>query len=126
MSENNQLNFPVIMISGHATIETAVEATRLGAFDFIEKPLSIENLIASAEKALRTSAKTFGKEVVLLLKNNCNSYKNTFVALDGKLFCGGFGLAPARIIQPAKANDGKAITAPDIVSKTAHIEKFSH
>ena len=48
-SETNQLNFPVIMISGHATIETAVEATRLGAFDFIEKPLSIEKLVASAE-----------------------------------------------------------------------------
>ena len=46
--EANQLNFPVIMISGHATIETAIEATRLGAFDFIEKPLSIENLVASA------------------------------------------------------------------------------
>jgi len=47
-SETNQLNFPVIMISGHATIETAVEATRLGAFDFIEKPLSIEKLVTSA------------------------------------------------------------------------------
>ena len=68
-SETNQLNFPVIMISGHATIETAVEATRLGAFDFIEKPLSIENLVASAEKALRASVKTTGKDIVLLLKN---------------------------------------------------------
>ena len=47
-SETKQLSFPVIMISGHATIETAIEATRLGAFDFIEKPLSIENLVASA------------------------------------------------------------------------------
>ena len=51
-SETNQLSFPVIMISGHATIETAVKATRLGAFDVIEKPLSIEKLVASAEKAL--------------------------------------------------------------------------
>ena len=83
-SENSQLNFPVIMISGHATIETAVEATRLGAFDFIEKPLSIENLVASAEKALRASIKTSGKDIVLLLKNNCSSYKDTFVALDAE------------------------------------------
>ena len=51
-SESDQLNFPVIMISGHATIETAVEATRLGAFDFIDKPLSIEKLVESAKKAL--------------------------------------------------------------------------
>jgi DNA-binding NtrC family response regulator len=45
-SETNQLNFPVIMISGHATIETAVEATRLGACDSIEKPRSIEKRVA--------------------------------------------------------------------------------
>ena len=34
---------PVVIMSGHATIETAVKATKLGAFDFLEKPLSIEN-----------------------------------------------------------------------------------
>ena len=83
-SETSQLNFPVIMISGHATIETAVEATRLGAFDFIEKPLSIESLVASAEKALRASVKTSGKDIALLLKNNCSSYNNTFLALDAE------------------------------------------
>ena len=44
-SETDKLNFPVIMISGHATIETAVEATRFGAFYFIEKTLSIEKLV---------------------------------------------------------------------------------
>ena len=81
-SETNQLNFPVIMISGHATIETAVEATRLGAFDFIEKPLSIEKLVASAEKALSASTKRTGKEAAMLLKNNCSAYRNTFLALD--------------------------------------------
>src|SRR6267143_1160171 len=37
----------VVMISGHGTIETAVKATRLGAYDFIEKPLSLEELIES-------------------------------------------------------------------------------
>ena len=60
-SETNQLSFPVILISGHATIETAVKATRLGAFDVIEKPLSIEKLVASAEKALKASKKLPGK-----------------------------------------------------------------
>ena len=84
-SETNQLNFPVIMISGHATIETAVEATRLGAFDFIEKPLSIEKLVASAEKALSASTKKAGKDVALLLKNNCSAYRNTFLALDAEV-----------------------------------------
>jgi two-component system nitrogen regulation response regulator NtrX len=42
----------VVMISGHATIETAVKATRLGAYDFIEKPLSLEKTLLSAGRAL--------------------------------------------------------------------------
>ena len=43
---------PVIMISGHGTIQTAVEATRLGAFDFIEKPLDRERLLIACRNAL--------------------------------------------------------------------------
>ncbi|MEN9726168.1 MAG: hypothetical protein RL434_534 [Pseudomonadota bacterium] len=44
-SEAGPLGSPVIMMSGHGTVETAVEATRLGAYDFIEKPLSIAKLM---------------------------------------------------------------------------------
>ena len=43
---------PVIMISGHSTVETAVKATRLGAYDFIEKPLSLEKTILAVRNAL--------------------------------------------------------------------------
>ncbi len=43
---------PVIMISGHANIETAVRATKLGAFDFIEKPLSLDKTVISVENAI--------------------------------------------------------------------------
>ncbi|HFD87117.1 MAG TPA: sigma-54-dependent Fis family transcriptional regulator, partial [Gammaproteobacteria bacterium] len=43
--EQDSLSFPVVMMSGHGTVETAVEATRLGAFDFIEKPLSLAKLL---------------------------------------------------------------------------------
>src|SRR6201994_3098463 len=43
---------PVVMMSGHGTVETAVEATRLGAFDFIEKPLSLTKLLRTVERAL--------------------------------------------------------------------------
>ncbi|HBZ68525.1 MAG TPA: Fis family transcriptional regulator [Deltaproteobacteria bacterium] len=43
---------PVVMMSGHGTIETAVRATRLGAFDFIEKPLSIEKLLLTIQHAI--------------------------------------------------------------------------
>ncbi len=46
---------PVIMISGHGTIETAVQATRIGAFDFIEKPLSYDKVILSVTQGLRVA-----------------------------------------------------------------------
>ncbi|HHL40965.1 MAG TPA: sigma-54-dependent Fis family transcriptional regulator [Deltaproteobacteria bacterium] len=45
-------HLPVIMISGHGTIETAVKATKLGAYDFIEKPLSLDKVLLAVEHAL--------------------------------------------------------------------------
>lgn len=45
---------PVVMMSGHGTVETAVEATRLGAYDFIEKPLSMGKLLVTIERALES------------------------------------------------------------------------
>src|SRR5262249_37632815 len=42
---------PVIMMSGHGTIETAVEATRLGAYDFVEKPISLAKLLLTIDRA---------------------------------------------------------------------------
>jgi DNA-binding NtrC family response regulator len=44
----------VVMMSGHGTVETAVEATRLGAFDFVEKPLSLAKLLRTVERALES------------------------------------------------------------------------
>jgi DNA-binding NtrC family response regulator len=46
---------PVVMMSGHGTVDTAVEATRLGALDFIEKPLSLAKLLRTVETALEKS-----------------------------------------------------------------------
>jgi len=46
---------PVVMMSGHGTVETAVEATRLGAFDFVEKPLSLAKLLRTVERALESA-----------------------------------------------------------------------
>jgi two-component system nitrogen regulation response regulator NtrX len=50
----------VVMMSGHGTVETAVRATRLGAFDFVEKPLSLEHLIQTLRNASATRAFTSG------------------------------------------------------------------
>jgi len=51
-SQTNGASCPVVMMSGHGTVETAVEATRLGAFDFVEKPLSLAKLLRTVERAL--------------------------------------------------------------------------
>ena len=52
-SEGHRVTCPVVILSGHGTVETAVEATRLGAADFVEKPLSLNKLLRTVEKALR-------------------------------------------------------------------------
>ena len=49
------LTMPVIMMSGHATIETAVEATRIGAHAFLEKPITLQKLLKAVEQALARS-----------------------------------------------------------------------
>jgi two-component system nitrogen regulation response regulator NtrX len=51
-SQGEGLGSPVLMMSGHGTVETAVEATRLGAYDFIEKPLSMAKLLLTIQRAL--------------------------------------------------------------------------
>jgi len=51
-AQTSGLDSPVIMMSGHGTVETAVEATRLGAYDFIEKPLSLPKLLLTVRHAL--------------------------------------------------------------------------
>jgi two-component system, NtrC family, nitrogen regulation response regulator NtrX len=62
---------PVVRMSGHGTVETAVEATRLGAFDFVEKPLSLTKLLRTVERALdagrrkRLSERTQGSSLAV-------------------------------------------------------------
>jgi DNA-binding NtrC family response regulator len=51
-SAGGLLNMPVVMMSGHATIDTAVEATRIGAVNFLEKPIALQKLLKTVEQAL--------------------------------------------------------------------------
>jgi two-component system, NtrC family, nitrogen regulation response regulator NtrX len=70
-SHTDGYDCPVVMMSGHGTVETAVEATRLGAFDFVEKPLSLTKLLRTVERALdagrrnRLSARTHGPTLAM-------------------------------------------------------------
>ncbi|WP_338845511.1 response regulator [Massilia sp. W12] len=68
------LTMPVIMMSGHATIDTAVEATRIGALNFLEKPISMQKLLKAVQQGLTKAAENrpanprpaaqFGPEVI--------------------------------------------------------------
>ena len=62
---NGQLNMPVVMMSGHGTIETAVEATRIGALDYLEKPIALQRLLATVKRALRNQETAAPRELSL-------------------------------------------------------------
>lgn len=52
------LTMPVVMMSGHGTIDTAIEATRIGAFDFLEKPIALHKLLKTVDAALKRTAQS--------------------------------------------------------------------
>jgi DNA-binding NtrC family response regulator len=64
-ASSGQLTMPVVMMSGHGTIETAVEATRIGALDFLEKPIALQRLLATVRRALRSPDVAAARQVSL-------------------------------------------------------------
>ncbi len=64
-SAAGQLSMPVVMMSGHGTIDTAVEATRIGAQDFLEKPIALQKLLAAVKRALQKAAAPARAELTL-------------------------------------------------------------
>ena len=86
--KNKQLLCPVIMMSGHGTIDTAIEATKIGAFDFLEKPISLQKLLKTIgsglkrtidvkrlspeffEKSQHSSVKSFKEKINILKKED--------------------------------------------------------
>jgi two-component system nitrogen regulation response regulator NtrX len=101
-ASNNEINCPVVMMSGHGTIDTAIEATKIGATDFLEKPISLQKLLKTISSALKNSVelkktdKTFFDECNLkfirdieaeinqLKKNNLVAFvgnKNNFIEI---------------------------------------------
>ena len=72
-SNTGQLTMPVVMMSGHATIDTAVEATRIGALNFLEKPIALQKLLKTVSKALESSPKYVEPERVRAVQSSANS-----------------------------------------------------
>jgi DNA-binding NtrC family response regulator len=58
--EQDKLTMPVVMMSGHGTIETAMEAMRIGASDFLEKPIALQKLLATVAKAIQRGVPIIG------------------------------------------------------------------
>jgi len=72
-SNTGQLTMPVVMMSGHATIDTAVEATRIGALNFLEKPIALQKLLKTVSKALESSPKYVEPEQERAVQSSSNS-----------------------------------------------------
>jgi len=125
-SSSGNLESQVVIMSGHGTLETAVEATRLGAFDFVQKPLSLAKLLATVRKAIesRPQAKTTelagqhllnveplgNSPVMQLLRNNAKQAANNSspVMITGESGSGRETLA--RYIHQLSSSGGEMIT----------------
>jgi two-component system nitrogen regulation response regulator NtrX len=66
-SSTGALTMPVIMMSGHGTIDTAVEATKMGAFSYLEKPIALQKLLATVTGALSRAPKNTGSATYVSL-----------------------------------------------------------
>lgn len=98
-ASTGKLTMPVIMMSGHATIDTAVEATRIGALDFLEKPIALQKLLKAVEQGLA--------------RRRAQSAAQAAGAAAAR--AGGFGGAPALHAAGATASNGAGYPAAGAV-----------
>ena len=116
-------NLQVVMMSGHGNIETAVKATKIGAYDFIEKPLSLEKLLLSINNAL--DYYRLEEEISLLREKDRQKYNiggNSQAILEMK--------EQIRIVAPTNAwvlISGENGTGKELVAHTIHkLSKRDH
>ena len=119
----------VIMMSGHAGVETAVRATKMGAYDFLEKPISISKLLSSCDEVLNKKEESNETEINYSNNNHNKSklkYKIPQRTIAKSVVVSGFALMEGRktalTLVPAEVNTG--IVFVDINSNTRI--KLSH
>jgi DNA-binding NtrC family response regulator len=90
-----QLNMPVIMMSGHGTIDTAVEATKYGAIAFLEKPITLQKLLRAVEQGLaRPSSRPAAAVDVQSVMQGNGGYRPDAMTVEAAM-TGGLGLQPS-------------------------------
>jgi DNA-binding NtrC family response regulator len=82
---SGQLTMPVVMMSGHGTIETAVEATRIGACDFLEKPVGMQKLLGAVSRALKLASAQEPRRVSLSALGASAAVRDVERQLEGLL-----------------------------------------
>lgn len=104
------LTMPVIMMSGHATIDTAVEATRIGALNFLEKPIALQKLLKAVQQGLSQGTKTTRAPVLYPQPVMASAELNDAVHTSGA-FNGPASSEPAHItaLPPSVANASENI-----------------
>jgi DNA-binding NtrC family response regulator len=136
-ASNGQLTMPVVMMSGHATIDTAVEATRIGAFDFLEKPIGLQKLLATVKRALKhgeiqpklqeNSLAALGKSPqILILKKQLDQAQSLSLPLlltgepgSGFVVCARYLTAPASPFVAPDSQDALIESGNDLVARAA-------
>jgi two-component system, NtrC family, nitrogen regulation response regulator NtrX len=108
-----QLTMPVVMMSGHGTIETAVDATKIGAFDFLEKPIGLQKLLSTIARALKSAAVQEPRRISLAPLGAGTAIRETERALEHLLA----GRRPVLILgEPGTGHDiaARALHTPDV------------
>jgi DNA-binding NtrC family response regulator len=109
---SGQLTMPVVMMSGHGTIETAVDATKIGAFDFLEKPVGLQKLLSTIARALKNAAVQEPRRVSLAALGGSTAIRETERALEHLIA----GRRPILILgEPGTGHDiaARALQTPD-------------
>ena len=109
---SGQLTMPVVMMSGHGTIETAVDATKVGAYDFLEKPVGLQKLLSTIARALKSAAAQEPRRVSLAALGSGAAIRETERALDQLIA----GRRPILLLgEPGTGHDlaARALQTPD-------------